>query len=143
MLFGKPIYYRFYPFDRIRGTVSLTVDGEKMTLTRDDIVFYDKKYDKYEDGSAKDISDGRVKIYMDGSEYGSHCFEVHSDKLKEPVAVSCFQDNWWNVVDFDLDIAVNGGYMSCSGEYSTNRAFKKTKINITNSTASKISFGLG
>ena len=114
----KPIFYRFYPFDRIKGTVSLNVDGEKIVLTQDDIVLYDKKYDKYEDGSAKDISDGRVKIYMDGTGYGGHCFQIDTDKLEEPIKVCCYQHNWWNVMDFDIDISVNGGYLSCSGKYS-------------------------
>lgn len=94
----KPVYYRLYPGDRIRGNIQVIVDGQPCTLTESS--FTDcRRADPEDDGSAN--------IRIRAGKYGSYAFEMHVAALEAPVTVRCFQHNWWNVTDFDLQFQID------------------------------------
>lgn len=96
--FCKPVYYRLYPFDRIRGNIQVVVDGEVCTLSEES--FTDcRKVKLYDDGSAS--------IGIQAGKYGAYTFTLHPDVMEQPVTFRCFQHNWWNVRNFDVLIAID------------------------------------
>ena len=103
-LAGRLFYYRHYPFDRIRGNVVLTVDGKKCELTEKDISSR-KNIDFTNEASVHPNNDGSAEIAIHGGNYGTYDFSVSAPQLdKKSMKVKCFQPNWWNVMDFELNI---------------------------------------
>lgn len=94
----KPIYYRLYPGDRIKGDIQVIVDGETYALNENS--FSACRRVKPED-------DGSAKIRIKAGEYGAYEFVMHADAIGLPVTIRCYQHNWWNVWDFDLQINVD------------------------------------
>lgn len=107
-VFVKPIRYRLYPDDRITGTVQVTVNGQPVALSADDVSGCDK---------ATALPDGSTVVRIRGGGYGEHTFFVAFSDDCAPLAVHCFQHNWWNVMDFDLQIDVSDGNATirCTG----------------------------
>ena len=96
--FCKPVYYRLYPFDSIRGSIQVVVDGKTCPLSEE--CFTDC-------GKVKPQEDGSAKISIKGGTYGGYEFKVLTDALEQPVTLRCFQHNWWNIWDFDLKIEID------------------------------------
>ena len=40
--FGKVLYYRHYPYDRITGDITVTLNGQAVTLSENDFSFVGK-----------------------------------------------------------------------------------------------------
>lgn len=90
--FYKPLYYRLYPFDRIRGTVSVSVDGRKAEISPAEGV---------------STSDGTAHVSIKAGEYGGYSFNLYADGISRPVEVSVYHYNWWNVTRFQLECAAD------------------------------------
>ena len=103
--FFKPVYYRFfYLGDRIRGTVRVTVDGERYELKSSDVsaFFVEQKVDfSFQDGE-----DGTA-LSIHAGEYGPYWLTIRVDGLDAPLEAMFYQYNWYNVSKYDLDIAID------------------------------------
>ncbi len=90
--FYKPLYYRLYPFDRIRGTVSVSVDGRQAELS-----------------SAEGLisSDGAARVSIKAGEYGGYSFDLYADGISRPIEINIYHYNWWNVTQFQLECAAD------------------------------------
>ena len=107
-VFVKPIRYRLYPGDRITGTVQVTVNGQPVALSADDVSGSDK---------VNVLPNGGVDVRIRGGDYGEHTFFVAFSADHTPLAVHCFQHNWWSVMRFDvtIDVSAESGACTCSG----------------------------
>lgn len=107
-VFVKPIRYRLYPGDRITGTVQVTVNGQPVALSADDVSGCDK---------ATALPDGSTVVRIRGGGYGNYTFNVVFSDDCAPLAVHCFQHNWWSVMRFDvtIDVSAESGACTCSG----------------------------
>ena len=106
----KPIYYRLYLGNRITGSVQLSVDGKLITLDENCFITVKDKHSVKQNGDALDIA-------FRGGDYGSYGFEVEVPNFSEKIRVTIMQFNWWNVVDFDIDIAVDTANESVTYNY--------------------------
>lgn len=95
----KPICYRLYRGDRIKGKINLTIDDKPCFIEENNIELHSSGNVKI-DGATADIS-------IHGGEYGKYSFEILDTPIGEPVLISCFQFNWWNVQTFELTINVD------------------------------------
>ena len=102
-LFFKPLFYRFYPFDRITGTVCVTTDGEKTDLNEGDVTAF---YDYEEIGIGFHNAEDGAKISIHGGEYGSYTLKIKVDGVGSPLEAVIYQSNWWNVSKFNMDISI-------------------------------------
>ena len=103
--FIKPLYYRlFYFSDRIRGTVSVEIDGEKYDLKGSEVkgTFQNQTIRT----GFKDVDEG-ANISIRAGEYGPYRLLITIDKLNITLECIVYQYNWWNVCDFDLDISID------------------------------------
>lgn len=111
----KPIYYRLYFGDRIKGTISVIVDGEAYELQPKEIQGSDEL----------DISDnGVAELSIHGGEYGGYPIYVYLDTADietQSIRINCFQHNWWNVTEFkfNIEINTNQNIITFKGDYST------------------------
>lgn len=103
-LFFKPLFYRFYPFDRITGTVCVTVDGEKSDLKSSDI---SGSYGDEEVGVGFSSVEDGAKISIHGGEYGAYTLKIKADAVVSPLEAVIYQSNWWSAAKFDLDISID------------------------------------
>lgn len=94
----KPVYYRLYPFDRIQGNIQVTVDGQACTLSEES--FTDCR-------RVKPQNDGSAHIGIKAGEYGAYAFLLNIEELEQPVTVRCYQHNWWNVWNLDLQVHID------------------------------------
>lgn len=97
-LIYKPVYYRLYPGDRIRGDIQVIVDGQTYALTESS--FSDS-------GKVTSKDDGSANVRIKAGEYGAYEFVMDADAVGQPVTIRCYQYNWWNVMDFDLQLHVD------------------------------------
>lgn len=105
-LFFKPLFYHFfYPFDRITGTVCITIDGKQYDLKRTDVVGRHDSGKEIGTGFRK-TADG-AKLSIRGGEYGPYTLTIHVDGVNTPLEVMIYQYNWHNVVKFHLDISID------------------------------------
>lgn len=95
----KPVYYRLYFGDRITGNVKLVIDGEAFPLDKD-------SFDIKQSGKIT-INDNIAEISFRAGDYGGYKFEIANEKLKEPIVITCFQPNWWNVMSFDITVFID------------------------------------
>lgn len=103
-LLFRPLYYRFYPFDRITGTLRITVDGEEYALKAGDVT---GRLDASEIAVGfRNGADG-AEISIRGGEYGPYSLLIQVDGVSIPMEAVVYQSNWWNVVKFDLDISID------------------------------------
>lgn len=99
-LFCKPIFYRLYLGHRIKGDISVTVNNGNYTLKETQFSGTDKIK----------IKDHEAKVSVKAGKYGEYNIYLDlSDIYAEakPINISCFQSNWWNKLDFELDIEVD------------------------------------
>lgn len=105
-LFLKPLYYRLFYFgDRITGTVSVMIDGEKYELKAIDLsAAHDNEKDmKIEFQNGADAA----AISVHGGEYGPYTLTFHIDGVEFPLEAVIYQYNWYNVSKFDLDVSID------------------------------------
>ena len=105
-MFFKPVFYHFlFPFDRITGTIHVTMNEETYNLKTDDVT---GQCDFKDDISvkAREGADG-LKISIHGGEYGPYSLAIHIDGLNAPIKAVIYQYNWWNVTAFNLDISID------------------------------------
>lgn len=108
--FCKPIYYRLYLGNRITGSVQLSVDGKLITLDENCFITVEDKHSVQQNGDALDIA-------FKGGDYGTYEFEIEVPNFSERITVTIMQFNWWNVVDFDIDIAIDTANESVTYTY--------------------------
>ena len=120
----KPIYYRLYAGDRIKGNVSVTVDGEAIMLAEEDI-----------SGCRKvKINSDSTYIAIKGGEFGGYSFAVNIPNIDKEITIVCSQYNWWTVTRFDLDVIIDtaNNTVKFEGSYSYvdgDGKIRKGKIN--------------
>lgn len=112
----KPIYYRLYFGDRIKGTVSVSVDGKAYQLQPKEIQGSDE-LNLTDNGNI-------AKLSIHGGEYGGYPICVYIDTADMDALgfeINCFQHNWWNVTEFKLNIEIDTkqNIISYSGDYTT------------------------
>lgn len=114
IFFGKPIFYRLYLGYRIKGDITVTVDNGDYAIKETQISGTDKIK----------IKDNEAKVAVKAGEYGEYCIyldlsDIYSDA--KPIEISCFQSNWWNVIEFELNIDVDtqSKNMNFNGEYDS------------------------
>ena len=96
----KPNYYRLYLGDRIKGNIELIIDEKPYLIEENKIKFLDF-------GNGMIYDDGKADISIRAGEYGKYRFEILDTPIGKPISISCFQHNWWNVLDFDLTIKID------------------------------------
>ncbi len=84
--FCKPIYYRIYPFDRIKGNITIIVD--KQPLSPESISFHNKS--RCDDISVK-TKDNKSSISVRGGKYGEYSFTIDIPEINKPVEVCVFR----------------------------------------------------
>lgn len=104
LLLCKPIAHRFYPFDRITGTVSVTVDGEPCALKAGDVTGW-RGREEVEVGF-RETADG-AKLSIRGGDYGPYVLVFHINGTDIPLEAVVYQYNWYNVTEFDLNISID------------------------------------
>ena len=87
-----------YPFDRIKGTVSLTVDGKDIPLSECEVTctHRDQEEKLHVNGS---------KIKNRAGEYGRYVYTVKYDSAEFSFYI--YQANCWNCQDFDISFSIN------------------------------------
>ncbi len=116
ILFCKPIFYRLYFGDRIKGTVSVSVDGKAYQLQPKEIQGSDE---------LKLTDNGNIaELSIHGGENGGYPICVYLDTADMDALgfeINCFQHNWWNVTEFKLNIEIDTkqNSISYSGDYTT------------------------
>jgi len=119
--FCKPVYYRLYPWDRISGTVHVTIDGRAYELKPESFGGYIYGGDDVPKPMNINISnDGSAEIGIKGGGYGDYSTELRTASPEIMIGMGTFQFNWWNVERFDLyvDIDTVNGTVRYSGERS-------------------------
>ncbi len=105
-LFFKPFYYHFfYPFDRITGTIHVTMNGETYNLKSDDVSGQYDFEDEINVRVRKDADGLRTAVH--GGEYGPYSLIIHIDGLNAPLQAVIYQYDRWNVTKFNLDISID------------------------------------
>lgn len=114
----KPIYYRLYLGNRIKGNVEVKIDDKTYFLEKNKIKFHDSIYD---DGTAKIYDNGTANISFHAGEYGDYSFELLDTPIGRPIEITCFQHNWWSVQNFELKIEIDTSQnmITYSGNYTT------------------------
>ncbi len=103
-----PVSSRFYLGSRIKGTVTLYVDGEQAALSADGA--------STRHGSI--TADGeKLRITAKGGLYGGYTFTIDDERLGEPVTITVFQYDWHQITRFDCELYVTNGGRSVT--YST------------------------
>ena len=117
---SRPWYYRLLYFgDRVSGTVRLVVDGETVPLEKEDFQNLTAAEEKL--GSKLKVRpqrDGGARVSFRAGSYGSYCFSLRIEGADEPLELTAYQYNWWNVCRFDLEIRVDRA--AGTVEYSCN-----------------------
>ena len=118
--FCKPVYYRLYPWDRISGTVHVTMDGRAYELKPDSFGEYIYEGDAPKPMNISILNDGSAEIGIKGGGYGEYSTELRIASPEIRIGLGTFQFNWWNVERFDLyiDIDTVNGTVRYSGEKS-------------------------
>ncbi|MBR5344054.1 MAG: hypothetical protein IK149_09170 [Oscillospiraceae bacterium] len=106
-LLSRPWYYRLGYFGaRISGTVRVEMDGEVYDLRAED--FSTVKTGRWEGRlSVREKADGSARVAIRAVDYGSYGFYLKLDGLEQPIWISSYQYNWWNVTRFELLIRVD------------------------------------
>ena len=100
-------YHLLYPGDHVSGTVRLVVDGETVPLDPED--FTDRTGEGMR-GSRLRVrprADGSVRIAYRAGDYGPYRVSLCSEALEQPLTLTVYQYNSWNVCRFELEILVD------------------------------------
>ena len=111
MIFGDRIRYRIYQGDRIVAYLDIRSDG-RLTKTEDlSFINCDHIENKGE----------TIVIGKKAGEYGKYSMGISDKNSGKIINFDVIQYNWWNVVNFHLDIDTepNSGVTSISGYYTT------------------------
>lgn len=100
--FCKPIYYRIYPFDRIKGDIEIIIDGQ--SLSPESSSFYNKS--RCDDISVK-TKDNISSVSVRGGKYGGYSFTIDITEINKPIEVQVFQPDWWTTIDFCLSVDID------------------------------------
>lgn len=96
----KPIYYRLYLGDRIKGNIEVEIDNKTYFLEENNIKFHNS-------GKAKMYDDGTAGVSFRAGEYGSYSLEILDIPIESHITINCFQHNWWSVQNFELKIKID------------------------------------
>lgn len=99
------LYYRIYPFSRITGTVTVTVDGKPYSLHSDSISSVEDSYRNTPHASVN--ADGSARVRIRGGDKDGYSFLLHIDGVEQPIRIGTFHFNWWDVTQFDLAVSVD------------------------------------
>lgn len=107
--------YRFYPGNRIKGTIKLSVDGEIVHLEKDDVrCIYCRNDERI---SVKNRGDD-TKIGIKAGGYGNYDIDLNVPDINEKLEISVMQFNWWNVTNFDINIDIDRSSDTIRWSYS-------------------------
>ncbi|WP_432649217.1 hypothetical protein [Huintestinicola sp.] len=110
-IFGRVLYYRHYPHDRITGDITVMLNGQAVTLDESDFSYFGKGgFSAYDNG-------GSARVSVEGGEYGLYSFDIHIPGFAKTVTADIMMYNWWNVTDFKLDIAVDEALKTAEYKY--------------------------
>ena len=99
------VFYRVYPFARITGTVTVTVDGKPYSLHPHSISALEDSHRDTPHSSIKPDGSARVRIHA--GRYGMYGFCLTIDDVAQPIRITAYQFDWWNVTRFDLTVSVD------------------------------------
>ena len=108
--FIPEVRYRLYPFNRIKGNITVITDGTVCHLTEDNFSFPkegDRDYYGTKGKGKVKIKDDTAEISFRGGKYGGYLVDIIGFADDQPVSVTFFQANWWNVQRFDITVAVD------------------------------------
>lgn len=113
-----PILPRFYLGNRIKGNVSVTVDGTSYDLSQLEVTSLGNYNVREKNG----------KISIRGGKYGKYGFRFNVPETDCTVTVSIMQWNWHQITDFDLDIELSSenGELSCNYAAKTSKTYNET-----------------
>ena len=124
--FMPSLFYGYiYPFSRIKGSVSITVDGKNIPLSDCKIscIHQDKKEKAHVIGS---------KLSTRAGKYGRYKFIIEHDGIEIPFYF--YQSNCWNCEKFELSFSVDTEKrtISCTGwtRGLDEKGFKEEKLDI-------------
>ncbi len=121
-----PISPRFYLGNRIKGNVSVTVDGTDYDLSQLEVTSL---------GSYK-VKEKNGKVSIRGGMYGGYGFRFNVPETDCTVTVHIMQWNWHQITDFDLDIELStessglSCYYTATTSETYNNTFERTTDNI-------------
>ena len=100
------LYYRIYPFNRITGTMTVTVDGMPYVLQADSISA-EENASFSEAPRIRLHADGSAQVAIRAGKYGDYGFLVSVDGIEQPIRIGTFHYNWWAVTQFDLSVSID------------------------------------
>jgi hypothetical protein len=91
-------YGYIYPFNRIKGNVSITIDGKDIPLSECEVtcILRDKKEKVHVSGS---------KIKSRAGKYGAYIYKIKHDDIE--IRYYLYQSNCWNCADYDVKFSVD------------------------------------
>ncbi len=140
------LYYRIYPFDRITGTVTVTVDGKPYPLRADE---FSENRDVFHGTPRFSVLGGTSHVRIRGGEKEPYGFMLKIDGVEHPMRIGTFHFNWWDVTKFDLDIAINTTAKTVTMQSSTQQigndgsTLHSTQTETFSLSDPEISFGFG
>ncbi len=94
------LYYRLYFGDRIKGEITVMIDGEPSTILQDTAV---SSFQGMENAAKFRAVDNELYVSTRANAYGSYQFSFYVEELPEvPLCFNSYQFNWWNVTEFEL-----------------------------------------
>ncbi len=99
------LYYRLYFGDRIKGEVTVTIDGEPAAILEDTAV---ASFQTSENAAKFRAVDNELHVSARANAYGNYQFTFYVEELPEiPLCFNSYQFNWWNVTEFELHYNVD------------------------------------
>lgn len=96
----KPLYYRVYTGDRIKGNILVIIDHQIYRLEKDNISLSDS-------GRITVNDNGTADITFSAGRYGNYKVGIYVLPAGNPITVNCFQHDWWNVQNFEITIEID------------------------------------
>ena len=140
------LYYRIYPFDRITGAVTVTVDGKPYLLRTDE---FSENRDVFHGTPRFSVLGGTAHVRIRGGEKEPYGFMLKIDGVEHPMRIGTFHFNWWDVTKFDLGIAVDTTAKTVTMQSSTQQigndgsTLHSTQTETFSLSDPEISFGFG
>ncbi len=97
----KTIYYRMYRADRIKGEITVNIDGHSAQFDEA------RTREGWNCEGDFSLADHEANVSLKAGDYGPYDFSVYIVGLDQPLQLSVWQLNWWNVKTFRLDISVD------------------------------------
>lgn len=98
----KHYFPYLYNGDKITLSINGTIDDEKISLSKNDVVC---KYDKKNPQEIKFEKSDKYKISTKGNEYGSYTFYISTEG--ERIVISLIHTNWWEIQNVEFDFNIN------------------------------------